>query len=58
MVITLAHFLLGMATEIAVCQPLKSPTDNKVFGLVDEFVNLESLNEGQKGDLKLSEVIT
>ncbi|EEB12500.1 prominin, putative [Pediculus humanus corporis] len=56
MVITLAHFLLGMATEIAVCQPLKSPTDNKVFGLVDEFVNLESLNEGQRGDLKLSEL--
>ncbi|KAK6623813.1 hypothetical protein RUM44_010669 [Polyplax serrata] len=61
MIVCLAHFLVGMGADIFVCQPLKNPTSNKVFGLVDELIYLGNLNNQQKqdgNDLKLSEVLT
>jgi prominin 1 len=44
-VITLAHFLVGLVVRRAVCDPLKNPGDDQLFGYVDKFINLnEYLN--------------
>jgi prominin 1 len=44
-IITLAHFLVGLVFRRAVCDPLKNPGDDQLFNYVDKFINLnEYLN--------------
>lgn len=57
MIITLVHFLLGVASDLILCQPLRSPSDNRIFNLVDDLVDLSSIHQGDKEELKLSEVV-
>jgi prominin 1 len=44
-IVTLAHFLVGLVVRRGVCDPLKNPGDDQFFGYIDKFINLnEYLN--------------
>jgi prominin 1 len=45
MVVTLAHFLLGVIAERAVCEPLQNPNNNQLLMLIDKMVSLDKFFE-------------
>ncbi|XP_053607213.1 prominin-like protein isoform X4 [Plodia interpunctella] len=40
-VFCVAYFLLGAGAQRTLCDPLRDPMNNKIFQLVDKFVNIE-----------------
>ncbi|XP_033213236.1 prominin-like protein isoform X2 [Belonocnema kinseyi] len=42
MIVTVAHMITGVAVQRGVCEPLQNPNDNRMFKLLDKFVNLKS----------------
>ena len=61
MLVTLAHFLIGIVAERAVCEPLQSPNDNQLLQLLDDVVRLDKffVAEGSKQhvDITVSSII-
>lgn len=41
--VILAHFAVGVVAERTVCEPLQSPMDNQIFGLVDQLIPLDKI---------------
>ncbi|KAJ9580215.1 hypothetical protein L9F63_004158, partial [Diploptera punctata] len=61
MLATLAHFVVGIVAERAVCEPLQNPHDNQLLQLLDDVVRLDKLfvAEGSKQqvDITVSSII-
>ncbi|PSN40478.1 hypothetical protein C0J52_11617 [Blattella germanica] len=55
MLVTLAHFLVGIVAERAVCEPLQTPGDNQFLRLVDESIRLDDVLEAK--DVNVSSII-
>lgn len=45
--IILVHFIAGVVAERTICEPLRNPSDNQIFGLVDEIIPLERMLQVQ-----------
>jgi prominin 1 len=56
MVITLVHFLLGIVTERAVCEPLQNPENSRILTLVDRVVRLDKFFESEE-EINISSII-
>ncbi|XP_011499437.1 PREDICTED: prominin-like protein isoform X1 [Ceratosolen solmsi marchali] len=41
MIITVVHMITGVLVERAICEPLKNPSDNRMFELVDEYLQIK-----------------
>ncbi|XP_034243282.1 prominin-like protein isoform X2 [Thrips palmi] len=44
--VILVHFVVGVVAERTICEPLRDPSDNQIFGLIDEITPLESMLQG------------
>ncbi|XP_033365432.1 prominin-like protein isoform X3 [Bombus vosnesenskii] len=60
MVITVAHMVIGVLVQRAVCEPLKNPQDNRMFALVDEIVQIKKklYPQNPNADVNMSYIIT
>lgn len=56
MLITLVHFLLGIITERAVCEPLQSPENNQLLMLVDKVIRLDKFFDSE-AEITVSSII-
>jgi len=56
MIITLVHFLLGIVTERAVCEPLQNPENNRLLALVDKVIRLDKFF-GSEEEISVSSII-
>lgn len=45
--VILVHFIVGVVAERTICEPLRDPSDNQIFGLVDEIIPLERMLQVQ-----------
>ncbi|XP_051163555.1 prominin-like protein isoform X2 [Leptopilina boulardi] len=43
MIVTVAHMITGVAAQRGICEPLKNPKDNRMFKLLDDFVQIKRL---------------
>ncbi|XP_015595428.1 prominin-like protein isoform X3 [Cephus cinctus] len=41
MIVTVAHMMTGVVVQRGICEPLKNPNDNRMFQLVDDFVEIK-----------------
>ncbi|KAL0278786.1 UNVERIFIED_CONTAM: hypothetical protein PYX00_000496 [Menopon gallinae] len=57
MLITFSHFLVGIILDMGVCKPLNAPTTNKLFKVVDSYVNTSVIYNGKDVDYRLSQII-
>ena len=48
MVITLVHFLLGIVTERAICEPLQEPEDSQLLALIDKVIRLDKFFDSEE----------
>lgn len=60
MVITVAHMVIGVLVQRAICEPLKNPQDNRMFALVDEIVQIKNklYPQNPNADVNMSYIIT
>lgn len=56
MVVTLAHFLLGIIVERAMCEPLQNPNNNQLLTLIDKIVRLDKFF-GYEAEINVSSII-
>jgi len=56
MVITLVHFLLGVVTERAICEPLQYPENSRLLTLVDKVIRLDKFFDSEK-EINISSII-
>jgi prominin 1 len=56
MVITLVHFVLGIVTERAICEPLQNPENNQLLMLVDKIVRLDKFFDSEV-EINVSSII-
>ncbi|XP_021919956.1 prominin-like protein isoform X4 [Zootermopsis nevadensis] len=56
MVVTLAHFLLGIIVERAMCEPLQNPSNNQLLTLIDKIVRLDKFF-GYEAEINVSSII-
>lgn len=59
MIITVAHMITGVLAERAICEPLKNPNDNRMFELVDEFLQIKKIlyPKNPKADINMSHIL-
>ncbi|XP_034944559.1 prominin-like protein [Chelonus insularis] len=59
LVITAAHMVTGVITHRGICEPLKNPNDNRLFQLVDDFVQIKHLlyPRNPKADINMSWIL-
>ncbi|XP_020294347.1 prominin-like protein isoform X4 [Pseudomyrmex gracilis] len=60
MVITVAHMITGVMAQRGICEPLKNPEDNRMFELVDEFVQIKKVlyPKNPNADINMSYIVT
>ncbi|CAL7934952.1 unnamed protein product [Xylocopa violacea] len=60
MVIIVAHMVIGVLVQRAICEPLKNPDDNRMFALVDEIVQVKKMlyPKNPNVDLNMSYIVT
>lgn len=60
MIVTVAHMVTGVVLQRGVCEPLKNPNDNRMFNLVDEFVQIKSIlyPNNRDVDINMSYIVT
>jgi prominin 1 len=56
MVVTLAHFLLGIIAERAICEPLQNPNNSQLLTLIDKMVRLDKFFEYEV-EINISSII-
>jgi prominin 1 len=57
MAVTLAHFLLGVIAERAICEPLHNPNNNnQLLTLIDKMIRLDKFFEYEV-DINVSSII-
>ena len=56
MIITLVHFLLGIVTERAICEPLQNPENNQLLALVDKVIRLDKIFDSEE-EISVSSII-
>ncbi|XP_015513238.1 prominin-like protein isoform X2 [Neodiprion pinetum] len=54
MIVTVAHMVTGVIIQRGVCEPLKNPKDNRMFNLVDDFVQIKSKLYPNKPDVNIN----
>ncbi|XP_053593679.1 prominin-like protein isoform X3 [Microplitis demolitor] len=59
-VITSAHMIMGVMTHRAVCEPLQNPNENRMFGLIDEIVQVKQLlyPNNLEADINITWIVT
>ncbi|KAG5321983.1 PROML protein, partial [Pseudoatta argentina] len=60
MVITVVHMITGVITQRGICEPLKNPKDNRMFELVDEFVQIKRIlyPKNPNANINMSYIVT
>lgn len=60
MIITTAHMITGVVLNRGVCEPLKNPHDNRLFKLMDDFVEVKKIlyPNNSKADVNMSWIVT
>lgn len=58
-VVAVAHLLLGVIAEKALCEPLQNPSaDSQLMGLADQVVNLDLIYpQGKSAGITVSHLI-
>ncbi|XP_057323214.1 prominin-like protein isoform X2 [Microplitis mediator] len=59
-VITSAHMIMGVMTHRAICEPLQNPNENRMFGLIDEIVQVKQLlyPNNLEADINITWIVT
>lgn len=59
MVVTVVHMVTGVLAERAFCEPLKNPNDNRMFELVDEYLQIKRViyPENPNADISIGHII-
>ncbi|XP_011050936.1 PREDICTED: prominin-like protein isoform X3 [Acromyrmex echinatior] len=60
MVITVVHMITGVIAQRGICEPLKNPKDNRMFELVDEFVQIKRIlyPKNPNANINMSYIVT
>lgn len=60
MVITVVHMITGVMAQRVICEPLKNPKDNRVFELIDEFVQIKKVlyPKNPNANINMSYIVT
>ncbi|KAH0947412.1 hypothetical protein HN011_009786 [Eciton burchellii] len=60
MVITVAHMITGVMAQRGICEPLKNPRDNRMFKLVDDYVQIKRMlyPNNPNADINMSYIVT
>ncbi|KYN38915.1 Prominin-like protein [Trachymyrmex septentrionalis] len=60
MVITIVHMITGVIAQRGICEPLKNPKDNRMFELVDEFVQIKRIlyPKNPNANINMSYIVT
>ncbi|XP_012256989.2 prominin-like protein isoform X2 [Athalia rosae] len=60
MIVTVAHMVTGVVVQRGICEPLKNPNDNRMFNLVDEFLQIRSklYPNNPNVDINMSYIVT
>jgi len=60
MVITVAHMITGVMAQRGICEPLKNPKDNRMFKLVDDYVQIKRMlyPNNPNADINMSYIVT
>ncbi|XP_043250359.1 prominin-like protein isoform X4 [Colletes gigas] len=60
MLITVAHMVTGVLLQRAICEPLKNPKDNRMFALIDDYVQIKKVlyPKNPNADVNMSYIVT
>ncbi|XP_049853354.1 prominin-like protein isoform X7 [Schistocerca gregaria] len=58
MLVTLAHFVVGVVLQRAGCDTLQNPEDSQVFALIDKHVDVASIFPSNSSNITLSSIVT
>ncbi|XP_058796560.1 prominin-like protein isoform X2 [Phymastichus coffea] len=60
LIATVAHMVTGVLTERAVCEPLRNPNNNRMFELIDEFLDIKKVlyPKNPNADINMSYILT